>query len=679
MATYNERITAGTMTHFSQTGSETPITGASSTVSAKCRSRGSHYGEGYTQAIEWTPNLNASAYKSSKKFKSAVSFIYLRSKTLTSACSGDIQYPEYFPGDARREAIWSNNAWWDDQIHYLSRFLSSENNRISLLSPGYVQGSALNIPKLGSTQNLYDSTFYVTVEASVTIDGPTGANPPYTDVVWEDIVPIVSGMAPSNGAYINDTLPATFLWTLSDLKAYDGTDLTGSSVFKWRYNGTTHTVSANATSVTIPAGTFPSSGVVEWCVVHTTTDGLSNAENWQTITTVEATPRAPINLSPSNEVVNGDAAITFSWRHNISTGSAQSRADLEKSDNGSTWTTLATVIGAAQSVNVPAGSFTAGEKMWRVRTYNTDNTPGPYASASIIVKATPAPPGIESITGVPLATITWSVGDQVGFRVVFTDAEGNTYDSGERYGAVNTFTSPMLLSEGEASVTVYVGNSSGLWSSTTVQFSVANNASGSITLEGSFEHGKVALSWSHNTTSSAFYVLKNGKPVAKVYGVSYEDKTANGSTVYEVIGMKADSTYVRSNAITLDVRIMGTQVFDYEHDGELIDLYIRRNSIFELTKARTANTSYYHFCGNTFPTAYTELHQNETISFTITKENPNVEAIFGLVGVLCCIKDKTGAVAFGILDSVSENTDRYSDLTLTFTRTEDEEGVVYET
>lgn len=674
MATYNETIRPTSIELVDQNGNKTYPTGDFS-ITAYVTSYDSGL-KRHTKA-NFIYSIGSSSYASTKKLKSSgVTTLRWKSKSLTITDNPDRGgYPSGSSPDAAYRYE-SGNPFWGTGI--ASNYSSDMRFLTSAIPKDIGVRDAISLAAVGLSGSQYASTQY-TGSASMTIAGASdGTYYPRKTIVWEDLVPVVSGMSPSAGAFVDETQAKTFRWTIGNVTAYSGASVLGTSVFKWRQNGTTHTVNSSQTSVTIPANTF-GNGTVEWCVVHTTTDGQSNAESWQTITTVEVTPDAPTNLSPKNEVINGNVTNIFSWHHEISTGSPQKKAEIAYSvNNGATWVSISSVIGDVEYTTIPANMLPAGSLMWRVRTYNTDNAAGPWSTASIIIKARPAAPGIESISGVPLASVTWSSSGQVGYRVVFTDADGNTFDSGERYGNTNSFTSPGLLSVGAASCTVSVANSTGLWNSTTIAFNVSNNASGTITLSGTAGNGTAVLSWANSGSAIAYYVLKNGKPIAKVLANRYTDKAANGTNVYEVIDLKANGTYVKSNAVTVTTSVMGAQVFDYEHDGDLIDLYIRRNSIFEISKSKTAATSYYSFAGNTFPTAYTELRFNESISFTITRENNDCEAIYGLLGALCCIKDKSGSVVFGVLDSIGVTADRYSDLVLSFTRTEDEEGVSYE-
>lgn len=674
MATYNETIRPTSIELVDQNGNKTYPTG-DFTINAFVKSNNS-YDKTYKFA-NFVYNLAASSFASSKKLKNqGNTTIYWKSKSITVIDTPDRGgYPSGSAEDALLQ-ISGGEANWDK---YIASYGDAEYRFLTSTLPKDLQVfDGVSISQAGLSGNVYASTIY-TATASATFAGLSDStHGPSRSITWEDIVPVVSGMTPSAGAFVDETQAKTFNWTIGNVTAYDGTSVLGTSIFKWRQNGTTHTVAANATSVTIPANTF-GNGTVEWCVVHTTADGLSNAESWQTITTQEDTPLAPTELSPKSEVVDGNIANVFSWHHNISTGSPQTKADLEYSTNGSTWSTLATVTGPTESITIAAGTLPSGNVQWRVRTYNTDNAAGPYSDATIIVKARPNAPSIESITGSPLARVTWSASDQVGYVVSFTDADGNVFTSGERYGSANSFQAPGLLSIGSASCTVSVANNTGLWNSTTIQFTVSNSAAGAITLEGEAVNGMATLIWSSTITSpTSFYVLKNGEPIAKTYGNRYEDKTANGIGIYEIVYLYSNGTYVRSNSLLLTTSVMGAQLFDFENDGELIDLFVRRNNLFELKKSKTAATSYYVFAGNTFPTAYTEYKENETISFTITRENNDCEAIYGLLGALCCIKDKSGSVAFGVLDSVGSNADRYTDIDLSFTRVEREGVVTYE-
>ena len=76
-------------------------------------------------------------------------------------------------------------------------------------------------------------------------------------------------------------------------------------------------------------------------------------------------------------IVEDTQGVTFVWRHEISTGTAQTAYELQPSSNmGGQYTTLSTAETDASSFATPAGQFAQGTLMWRVRTKNGDGVWG---------------------------------------------------------------------------------------------------------------------------------------------------------------------------------------------------------------------------------------------------------------------------------------------------------------
>ena len=161
-----------------------------------------------------------------------------------------------------------------------------------------------------------------------------------------------------------------------------------SAVFHWRLgdNGAWNDIAIpdGTMSVVVPAGTFPA-GEIQWNVTGVDDYGIAlTAADTYTVTTLvgdlKAAPASPINgafADPAN-------ISPFSWTntnaHNVTT---QSGAELQVSDDGTTWTDLGSVSGTTQVYSVPAGTFTrAGTYYWRVRAINVDGATGPWSDAA---------------------------------------------------------------------------------------------------------------------------------------------------------------------------------------------------------------------------------------------------------------------------------------------------------
>lgn len=124
-----------------------------------------------------------------------------------------------------------------------------------------------------------------------------------------------------------------------------------------------------------------------------------------------------------------------------------------KSTDGQTWTTLATVTGAARQWTCPAGTLTSSIKYWRVRTYNADGIAGEWSDAAqIVVIAAPTAPSIQIKSTGPRPSISWQTSEQEAYQV---ELDG-VLSGGTHYGTEKTWTSPAYLADGSHTVRVRV-------------------------------------------------------------------------------------------------------------------------------------------------------------------------------------------------------------------------------
>ena len=122
----------------------------------------------------------------------------------------------------------------------------------------------------------------------------------------------------------------------------------------------------------MPAGTITDGANYEYCWVATDQFGVQWVSDWYTFNTIDATSTAEA-ASPVSALIDGDDDNIFTWRHIISTGSAQTKAELQKKTEDGDWESLVTVTGPETSTIIPGNSFTSGSWYWRVRTYNADS------------------------------------------------------------------------------------------------------------------------------------------------------------------------------------------------------------------------------------------------------------------------------------------------------------------
>lgn len=569
-----------------------------------------------------------------------------------------------------------------DGATYFNTYMSGENTFSNIQTPSWVVPQNINVPIRNGLKLTYKLVLAIGMtedyDSAYTVDGTaliSYADTPYIDMTWIDVVPSINGLNPSSNVFVDVTNDVTLRSSIN-AKAYDGTDIDYSTNFIWRVqgSGTEHTIEGTGSEVTVPANTFPANSTIEWKVECTTEYGITSSSSWATISTDDEPPEKPTNLSPDRAIISGNEDNTFTWEHNSSKGTAQAKAELQISSDGSTFSALATVNGSDEFAVIEADTILSGTKFWRVRTYNADDEAGAWSdNAQIVVQGAPPAPGISDIVATPRAQITWQSAQQTGWRVKFTDSEGNVYDTGERYGNNKTFRSPIYLADGNVTAEVSVANDFGLWSTTEVTFNVANEEGDSI--NAAFNNG--ILNWLTSGEYDAFYILRNGVPVAETIENSFDDKSGNGIRTYQILGAIGDN-YTLSNVVNAESYPKTVEIFDVENDGPIIQLYKRRDNPVEISRNTGSNDSTYWFSGSKNPTIYSSGHITSTYALEVTYQNKDSYMLDSLIDKICCIKDKTGWMGYGVLTSINHRTDSYTDVTLSFTIVDYDEEVDYE-
>lgn len=476
--------------------------------------------------------------------------------------------------------------------------------------------------------------------------------------------------SPSSGAFVNRFQKNTFTWD-----AEDDTDLTQvcfaevkqtSAVFEWRVKNAstskTISVSGATTACTVPANTFPS-GTLEWRVKVTANSGTTTTSAWQEITTTDVTPTAK-PVSPSGIVIDATIVNRFSWKHIISTGTPQSKADLQWSADGTTWNTLATVTGENQYYDVPANKFTSGTKYWRVRTYNTDGTPSNWSDkAEFIAINAPSVPSIVIQSTGPRPRITWQTSEQEAYQLTLSSG----YASGTVYGTEKAWRSPVYLADGRYTIRVRVQNKYGMWSEwSAAALPVSHTEGEAITLSVDAAH-EAALTWQTAGSYDFYLIERDGVAIGRTVQKQYVDHTSIGSVTYRVCGCYADSdNYGLSNAMTAEILPDTAMICDLESGTwqrlPLSETILRTNRI-----SRTAAISTVHLSGLAYPVAerteFRDMAMQISCAFT-AKNRAAALALEALVGRLVCAKTTQGDMVTGYLTALEKNADaimsRYS-------------------
>lgn len=404
-------------------------------------------------------------------------------------------------------------------------------------------------------------------------------------------------------------------------------------------------------SFVVPANTFPT-GIIVWDVSVTDETGFEKSSGEYEFTTAEGLPSAACK-HPKDSLLEKNDTI-FEWEYIVTNGSSQYAFELQKSTDGTEWTTLvAKTVSTETSTIVPAASLTGGDMYWRVRVYNNDDVASEWSDpAKVLVVAAPAAPGIVITSDAPRFSIRWSAADQQGYEVA---VDGVTVLS--RYGTVSTYTYDDWLADGSHTVAVRVQNKYSLWSEwSTAALPILNTAGTAIVLGA-----KAAPVPQIRITSNGYdyyVVYRNGKKVAKVKpGIltTFTDNFANGENTYIVRGgYDEDGNYGESAEITLTAGYDTLTLYDTV-SGKRLRLVGAKRQTRETNLTISRNATLTHYSGAQLPTAETGQQHDRRYqfecAFSTRDERKNAEALEAMLGHIVCVCDQYGTALVGIASS----------------------------
>lgn len=435
---------------------------------------------------------------------------------------------------------------------------------------------------------------------------------------------------------------------------------TGISVI-WRDVGSTseqeiQMANGAAQQLVIPAGTFSGKSQVQIRPKITSNNGqTSTADAWLTIILQDEKSTA-VPISPVNDIIDKNADAVFRWAHVITTGTPQTKAELQISDNGTVWTALATVTGADTYYTVAAGSIETGTHFWRVRTYNGDGVASDWSSAAeFICVGTPDAPVVLVQSSTPRPSVSWQTTEQQAYQV---EIDG-VYASGTRFGTGKTWTAPFYLEDGSYTVRVRVQNEYGFWSPWgTAALPVTNVPGGAITLtaEGGIE---AALSWTPGSFDY-YLVYRNGVAIAKVTEPSYTDAASIGGVRYQVRGCYDNSdNYSLSEAVEVTVRTDKVRLYDMER-GEWLHFLYDSSAHRSTGLSLSQDIQYVQLSGHTYPVAERSEFKSRALRITcVCADDAERQALRALLGRLTCCKTPEGNMTIGYPASISESSDDF--------------------
>ena len=518
----------------------------------------------------------------------------------------------------------------------------------------------------------------ISVDEINTLDTAMSNYRPYMLVTYRDndVTATLSGMSPASG-YVPKGSANVFSWALTRSGACLEEVKATSTTFRWRAgsSGTINTIACGtAQKVTVQAGTFTTDDI-QWSVSVTLNTGETVTCDWITLSTAEAASTAK-PVSPAGIVIDATIVNRFSWQHIISTGTPQSKADLQWSADGTTWNTLATVTGENQYYDVPANTFTSGTKYWRVRTYNTDNTASEWSDkAEFIAINAPSAPSIVIQSAGPRPRITWQTSEQEAYQLELS----NGYASGTVYGTEKAWRSPVYLADSSYTVRVRVQNQYGMWSEwSAAALPVSHTEGEAITMTVSAGR-EAALSWQTAGSYDFYLIERDGIAIARTGAKEYTDKRSIGSVTYRVRGCYDDSdNYGVSNSDTVEILPETNTICDLS-TGVWLDMRLSETQLRTNRVSFAAGVSTVHLAGLAYPVEERSEQRDRSLAVACAwphSQRASALALEALVGRLVCLKDHYGNMAIGTLPSLESNSDefmrRYS---FTVTHTNQEEAI----
>lgn len=536
-------------------------------------------------------------------------------------------------------------------------------------------------------------------ENSPLIMNGTNAGNLYLEVYFEDLDSLFSHpYLPENYSFVNPLISNTFKGQL-DANVYFLSPVAINSVSLFLNNLTdsiqktvtipqqNNTLKNYTFEFSVPANTLESGKKYSWRVAVNTESGFINYDDGHLhyhnyLTTVDVTPSAPQIISPQSMYLDGEQPVILQWKHNISTGSLQYAYDLDYLQTGD-WTNLVNhAVSSAQTYTIPANTLAAGNFQWRVRTYNTSNVAGPYAtSGRSIVKIPPQPPVIRAINAAPRLSVSWQATGQNAFNVTITDASGNTViNSGNVYGVQKEYEIGTYLPDGSYTVSVKIQNAQGEWSNAvTSGANIQNNPVGVDEIQATPIRNGVSLrtgpppadygayvgetvlqspgkyltdkiGTTETTPEGTHYILRDGEPIAKLDGNSFIDYTSVGPHEYRLRVTYADGTYYDSLPVTAAPILPYATIAFLDDPGTLFVLKYQRDARPTTEKQISETLVSHAFLGRDLPVydatgqksiqwdfAYTLLHNLDGAApffaqqKTVIVRDPKGERAIGLI------------------------------------------------
>lgn len=463
---------------------------------------------------------------------------------------------------------------------------------------------------------------------------------------------LITAFAPIENAFIDATKPNVFTVNFDAFESIDYPtvtkatveimDLSNSNVITYENNFYLNLRGITTVGINIPANLVVKNKNYQWRTKLTTDDGVTSFSEWATFTTIDAIPNAPVVKSPQSSYLDAAAPVVLSWSHDINTGSTQYAYDIDyKQDAG--WVNFKShIVTSTMTDTISSNTLEAGSFVWRVRTYNTNNVPGPYAeSATNIVQSKPKAPIFSSINTAPKLNIMWQSTGQQAYELTI----GN--EKIYRFGVDKNYTYYGYLPDGEYQISLKIQNIQGVWSDTTYTTISIKNVpiSGEDVITATVVSGGVRIDVGLPDIQNAVYLnemyvgefyvthepkpaegtrflLRNGIPIAVVDGDFYIDYASAGMSEY-VLRVVRNGNYYDSPTVYAVPSIKYGVLAAEDNPSDFIPLAFRLESKPQPQKQLSKGYNSHYFSGRAQPVYDITEHYETTwpLEYSMVKSN----------------------------------------------------------
>lgn len=488
-----------------------------------------------------------------------------------------------------------------------------------------------------------------------------------------------SGYCSFTGGYVNPFNSKTFSFGVNYISGIDEqyTISSGTIYYKLASASSWTSQSFTGSSVTLPANTFTTGNSYQFYGRLVLDDGTTINTQSYTFDTVDGTPSCR-PLAPNNAVIYG--STDFSWSYSNTKSTPQYAYDIQvSSDGGDTWETIYDHVVTTAKTAPEYSGFTAGEWLWRVRTYNNDNVASAWSeTAMFISNVTPDAPTITNIDTTDRVLIQWRSASQAAFEVQIEDMSTGTvvFDSGEVYSSSTEYFVNEYLTNGHYLAKVKIINVYGKespYGESEFTINAQGEAPDVSAMYSPADNGN-KFTITNDGTYVKYYLKRNGELVASFTSDTYVDHFVNGRAEYQVIAIDANGHYGMTE-LTVVARVESARIT--LKDGRMFEIDRRWNRMFAVSGQEDRKHVEIEYLGSPVPEHVFSKMRTKRYSFAFFDPDRIGSE---LLGETVYYADQFGNGDWCAIISVSRSDEWIGDDTaLELERTNGNEGITYET